>query len=277
MSVQKVPLKAVQKIRQYIKNVLVLPESENHPKSWSSYSDADELPEPKSLSDLGDLFKFGGSIDEAVHAPNTQGQWFISSVNPGAALLKLPGLYLKPKLRLVGYLYRTLDDGVGSVWAVPEALSTTDLLEQSLLDRREAKQFPLQGNRHSPPCPIGALKDVMEAVEGNRSPASFVVASILRRELQEFGALGRSCSWSHHRLIDRLPTQVGWQWRGETFNELEPKVRVFPDGRAIVEFFTCRVTPPVAIVQHLDRYPPANYTTASSDRMIATINRVKLS
>lgn len=277
MSVQKVPLQAVQKIRQYIKNVLVLPESENHPKSWSSYGDADELPEPESLSDLGDLFNFGGSIDEAIQAPNTQGQWFISSVNPGAALLKLPGLRLKPNLRLVGYLYRTAEDGVGAVWAVPESLSTTDRLEQSLLDHQDAQQFPLQGNRDAPPCPVGALNDVMEAVEGNRSPASFVVASILRRELQEFGALGKSCNWVHHRLINTLPAQVSWQWQGDIPRSLDPKVRMFPDGRAAVEFFTCRIVPPVAIVQHLDLYPSVGYTTASIDRAIATAKRAKLS
>ena len=38
---------------------------------------------------------------EPTHAPNNHGEWFISTANPGAALMKLPGLTLKPSVRLV--------------------------------------------------------------------------------------------------------------------------------------------------------------------------------
>ncbi len=260
MSVQKLPVESIQKIRQHISSSITLPESENHPRSWSSYDEVDEMPEPDSLGDLGALFNFGGPVEESTYAPNIKGQWFISSINPGAALIKLPGLKLKPDLRLVGYLYRLKDDGIGVTWAVPEELSTTAQLELALGN---------SGDRTQPPRPEGALTDVMEAIEGDRSSASFVVASILRRELKEFGAVGKSCSWAHHRLISAPPAQVKWQWKVETPKDFAPKVKVFPDGKVAIEFFTCRVVPPVAIFQHIDQYAAGSYKSAHVDRAIA--------
>lgn len=264
MAAQKIPLETLQKIRQYIKNALILPESENHPKAWSSYKDVDELPEPESLSDLGNLFSFGGALEEATYAPNDQGQWFISSTNPGSALLKLPGVKLKSGFRLVCYLYRTPSDGVGVTWAVPEELSATAHLEKALVNNPDRTQ---------PPCPAGALQDVMAAIDGDRSPLSFVVASLLWRELREYGALGRSCNWFHHRLISTVPAQVNWQWRVEVPKSLSPKVLVFPNGRVAIEFFTCRVAAPIALFQHVDQYPAEDYKAACLDRVIAVAQR----
>jgi hypothetical protein len=265
MSVQIISLEAAQKIRHYIRTVLALPEAENRPRGWSSYQDVDELPEPESLSDLGNLFDFGGTAEETIYPSTSEGQWFISTLNPGAALLKLPGLRLKPALRLITYLYRTAEkNGSGVTWAVPEPLSTTAQLEKALLGICD---------RTHPPQPTGALQDLMEAIEGDRSPASFIVASILRRELHELGALGNSQSWTHHRLIHAPPNQVKWDWQVETPKDLSPKVRNFPDGRAATELFTCRVVAPVAIFQHVDQYYADNYKAVSLNRPVAILQK----
>lgn len=265
MPVQKIPLEALQKIRQQIKNALELPDSENHPRSWSSLDEVDELPEPDSLSDLGDLFNFGGVPEEETHVPNTNGKWFISTTNPGSVLTKLPGLKLKAAVRLVGYLHRTAEEGVGVIWAVPEDLSTTAQLEKALAT---------SGDQQHPPQPEGAFADVMAAIQGDRSPASWIVASMLRREFREFGALGKSCNWLHHRLIDAIPAQAKWQWRtANPPKDLVPKVVIYPDNKVAIEFFTCRVTAPVAIFQHIDQYPANQYQAASVDRPIAIPQR----
>lgn len=264
MAVQRVPLETLQKIRQYLQGVLALPESENHPKLKQWVDAVDELPEPESLDALGDLFNFGGSLDEETPAPNTEGKWFVSATNPGAALLKLPGLQLQPGLRIVSYLYRTEKDGMGVTWAVPESASTTAQLEVAL---------EKSGNNQQPPKPFSALADVMEAIDGDRTPVSFIVASILKREFQEVGALGSYCNWSHHRLIASIPPQMNWTWRTPVPKDLSPKVQVLPDGKAAVEFFTCRVVPPVAIFQHVDQYLPGQYKATSLDRALAAGHR----
>ena len=127
MSTQRVPLEALQKIRQHLRSALVLPESENHPQPC----DLPEPPKPESLEELGNLFHFGSIPEETLQLPNNRGQWFISATNPNDAFFKLPGLKLKSDLRLVGYLYRMNEDGTGVIWAVPEKFSTTAQLERA--------------------------------------------------------------------------------------------------------------------------------------------------
>lgn len=262
MSIQTVPLETLQKIRQYLKSVLVLPAGEDSPRLGMP-GDEEEPPEPDSLSELGGLFNFGGAPELETHAPNMQGKWFVSTTNPGAALLKLPGLRLKPEMRLVTYLYRLPQEGAGATWAVPEVLSTTAQL-QKVLDR---------DLKNSPPQPAGALAHVMEAIEGDRSPLSFMIASLLHRELQEFGAAGKRQDWTHHRLINAIPTQVPWEWHTTLPKDLSPKVLIYPDQRAAIEFFSCRIVAPVAIFQHIDQYPATGYKPVQKSRVVASPKR----
>lgn len=257
MSTQRVPLEALQKIRQHLRSALAVPESENHP---NLYMHADEPPAPASLDELGSLFHFGGSLESAPQMPNNQGQWFISVINPGDALRKLPGIRLKPNFRLISYLYRQGKDGIGATWALPAQFSTTAYLEKAL---------STAGGRDAPPQPERALIDLMAAIEGDYSPMSFVIASIARRELLEVGNLGRSASWVHHRLIHTIPNPPHWQWHIETPKDFSPKVRVFPDRRVAIEFFTCRTVAPIAIFQHVDSYPSGQYCAKHLDRAIA--------
>lgn len=259
MSIQTVPLETLHKIRQYLKSALVLPAGEDNPR-LETPMDEEEPPEPGSLAELGGLFNFGGTPELETHAPNLRGKWFVSTVNPGSALLKLPGLRLKPGIRLVTYLSRLPNEGMGTTWAVPEALSTTAQL-QAVLD---------QDLKDSPPQPAGALAHVMEAIDGDRSALSFVIASLLQRELREFGASGKRQDWTHHRLINAVPAQVAWQWHITPPKDLSPKVLIYPDQRAAIEFFSCRIVAPVAIFQHVDQYPATGYQCVAKSRVIAS-------
>lgn len=257
MSIQKFPLATLQKIRQYIQKSLILPDAEQ--RLDIAFSKEDEPPEPTSLDALGDLFRFGGFSQEIGAAtPDSQGRWFVSTINPAVVLPKLPGLWLKPGFRIVSYLYRAETEGTGVLWAVPEVLTTTAQLERALTSADVSQ----------PPQPEGALTDFMEAIEGDRSVSSFLVASILRRELQELGRLGSRCQWTHHRLISTVPPQLEQQVGVAQLKELSPRVRRFPDGRTAVEFFSCRIAPPVAIFRHVDLYANDRYAASSLDRAV---------
>lgn len=265
MSIQKFPLEALKKIRQYIQSTLSLADTERQPQTWTGLEEADELPEPESVDDLSGIFAFGGQSLEELSSPQLQGHWFISTVNPGTTLLKLPGLRLKPELRLVSYLYRSDDDGAGIIFAVPELLSTTAHLEKALQQ---------SGSLSHPPKPEGALPHFMDAIEGDRSALSFVVASIVRREFQEFGTLGKRCNWSHHRLIDAIPPQAKCQWRLENPpKDLAPKAKLLPDGQAAVEFFSYRSGSTIVLYRHFDQYLTGQYKPNSLDKAIAIIHR----
>lgn len=257
MPVQKLSLETLQKVQLHIRSELTLPKSESYPKLYNLSEE--EVPEPTSLGDLGSLFDLGESPNTQTYTPNRQGQWFISSINPASVLHKLPGLALRSGIRLVGYLYRLEKNGIGVVWAVPEELSTTAQLEEALAACRDHTQMP---------HPTGALVNWMEAISGDRSPTSFLIASLLRREIKEFGATGSRCNWVHHRLIDRPPTGA-WQWRTSLPKDLLPKISLQPDGKIVTEFFSCRTVAPVGIFQHLDQYTPPHYCSSHADRPIA--------
>ena len=49
----------------------------------------------------------------------------------------------------------------------------------------------------------------MEAIEGDGSPESYLCASLLARELHEFGAMLHGCNWSTHTILDQNPLAVG--------------------------------------------------------------------
>lgn len=262
MSIQKFPLATIQKIRKYIASMLNVSDSD---VSYSSNVENDsDVPEPESLDELSGLFTFGGVSEADVATLNLHGQWVVSTVNPGSALLKLPGLRLKPNYRLVSYLYRSEESSAGVVWAVPVELSTTAHLERALASSQTLSHLPR---------PNGALGSFMDAIEGDRTPASFIVASILRRELQEFGATGTRRNWRHHRLIDAIPSKINWKWRMESPNDFSPKVKRSTDDQAIVEYFTCRVVAPVTIYRHIDQYLPGHYKSNNIDQLVAVVHR----
>lgn len=258
MSIKKYPLPALQKVRKYVRQTLDLPEVAGD----SNPSSSDEpMAEPDSLDDLSGIFTFGGT-PMADHPPaSVQDEWFVSTVNPGAALLKLPGLQIKPEFRLVSYLYRSQGSGRGAVWAVPTELSNMTHLEEALQgDIQDIQVLPK---------PPQALDNYMEAIEGDRSHSSFLMAAILHRELWEFGALAERQNWSHHGLIDRIPPDENWQWQANQPKDLMPKVRLYPDGKAAVEFFSRRSGDVTQLYRHLDQYLPNSYKPVTLDKAVA--------
>jgi hypothetical protein len=279
MAIHKLSLAGIEKVRQYLHEALVIPELENHPRKLSLAAIDDDLPEPTSLDALGDLFRAASSPEDVISAPNLEGRWFLSAASPSIIFAKLPGLRLKPKIRLVTYLLRFADRGIGQTWAVPEERSTTAELEEALVVGRDGRRSTsdrgqvFERSRSHPPKPAMALADPMMAVEGDQLPTSYVVASLVSRELKEFGAIGEDMNWSHHRLITIAPTKVKWDWEIEVPQDLAPKVRVFEEGRAAVEFFTCRVVTPVGIYRHLDQYTADSYAPRTLDRVVAAAHR----
>ncbi len=257
MSIQNFPLAAIQKVRKYIQRSLLLTGLDT---PSSSVALTDDVPEPESIDDLSGIFTFGTSSPSNTSVPDITEKWVVSTVNPAAPLLKLPGLKLKPGFRLVSYLYRTAESGVGVVWAVPEARGTMVQLEASLKGCNSMANVPK---------PAEALGHFMEAIDGDRSPVSFIIASLLRRELQEFGSLGDRHNWNQHDLIADVPPNLSWQWRADPPKNFLPKVRMSPDGQAAVEFFTCRYTDPTTLYRHVDRYPVQQYRGDSLDKSVA--------
>ena len=254
MATQIIPLASLRKMRSHIRGVLTLPALEQSPNQAVATTAA-----PATLGDLVNMFQAPVALEDSVSAPNAEGRWFVSSINPGDALLQLKGLTVKPGWRLIPYLLRTSDGGIGHICAVPEDSSSTAALVSAL---------PEDAEWHYPPYPQGSMSHTMMALEGDRSPASYMIASMLLREMQEFGATGKDQQFSHHRVIDRVPHQFKWRWKGQTPKNLSPKVKVAGAGAA-VEFYSCRVQKPYALFHHLDIYSEGTYMPKSKDEAVA--------
>lgn len=260
MSSQKFSIRALQTVRRSLQRQLVLPACEHTPNAES----AGDIPEPDSLASLSTLFRKGGFAHSEGSTPNTNGRWFISTVDASAALKPLPGIALKPNYCLVTYLYRIRraneNHGGAVTWAMANRLSTTSHLEAAL----EAA-----GDYNTPPYPEGALSNYMTAITGDLTSGSFAIASVLQRELQEFGRCGRFYRWHHHRLIGAIPSKRQWKWRMEQPKSLLPTVHKLPNGKRTVEFYTCKVAPPIGIFHHVDRYGGNGYVAKATNHPVA--------
>jgi hypothetical protein len=120
--------------------------------------------------------------------------WSKSTFDPGALLNVFKPLHLKRGFVLPAYQFRAGGNGNGFVYALPDHVPFPEPSE--CLVRQDAFCTPM---------PQGALKDVMEAIEGDGAPWSYLYASILAREFDEFGAMWHGCDWSTHRIIGARP------------------------------------------------------------------------
>jgi hypothetical protein len=259
MSFQRYPLPTVQKVSQFIRETLVLPAHEQQPVG-AGVEPEDDVPLPDSLNALGDLFRVGDAPEDNIPSPNAEGRWFVSTIDPAEALVKLPGLWIRPGIRLITYLRQDANGGMGATVALPGLLSTTEYLDDAIGKIVTPDQIP---------APMGALPNLMAGIEGDGSLASFLAASIFTREVREFGRFGRYARWTHHRFVTAPPQQMPWQWRTKIPEDFSPKVVLRQDAEVIVEFYSCRVQKPIALFRHLDRYPPNSYTANNQDQVVA--------
>ena len=146
---------------------------------------------------VGEINRLRRRAQAAVpYTPAADG-WTISPVEPMRLLAAFETLRMKTGFALRGYLFRSGNDGNGIVWAMP-----IDEPQPSPHDCPKIEGFL------SPPKPTSALVEVMRAIEGDGSPFSYLSASLLARELCEFGALWHGISWGVAKIIDRRPAEV---------------------------------------------------------------------
>jgi len=188
-----------------------------------------------------------------------------------------PALRLKKGFALRAYVYRDgFGNGNGLVWAMPADLPFP-----------EPETCPgAEGTFVSPPRPPGALDDFMEAVEGDGSPWSYLCASVMARELREFGALWHGCYWSTHVVLGSYPWEFcrrcteafsehppsdpdNWRWLEPEPTRWEPQISVGNDA-VTVTFYTYTALGCEQIVRHVDTFRPGSYTFGSDVKIVAT-------
>jgi hypothetical protein len=202
--------------------------------------------------------------------------WSISRVDPMAVVAVFQPLRIKAGYILRAYQYCSGDNGNGFVWAMPEAAKFSEpnacpRLEEAFLE---------------PPKPPDALDDFMNALDGDGSPWSYLCASLLCRELGDFGAMWHGCNWSTHTILGENPwkkettiressvdmpsgSAADWKWLAPEPSEWRPQV--YEEGDEVtVTFFTFSGLGREAIHQFNDRFLRGSYTFESERKEIAT-------
>ena len=207
----------------------------------------------------------------------SQEDWFSSIYDANELVSVFDTLRLKPGFALRAYEFRQGPDGNGIIWAVPA-------------DAPQPPRDPgtrLHGSLLDPPKPPGAVP-LMQAIEGDGSPWSFLSASILRREAAEFGAFWHGCDWTPQTILSKPPPQADgsdlpdageelsgdppageWTWHGPVPRTWEP---TYAEGRS-TRRIVLHIRNPVGgeqIYRATDTYRADSYDCTTKTSLLCT-------
>jgi len=208
--------------------------------------------------------------------------WTKSSVDLKGFLFVFKSLNIKEGMMLRAYQWRSGGNGYGVVWAMPQDLPLPEPDECEV----RSSDYP----KSSVLVPQGALKDPMEAIEGDQSLWSYMEASIFARELGEIGAMWHGINWRTHILLDRgciltlrRPTDIrsledffkpidlnpdDWNWVMSQPVEWRPTVTK-GESSVTVAFYTYSGLGNHRIYRHVDEYRVGSYCFQSERTEIA--------
>jgi hypothetical protein len=201
--------------------------------------------------------------------------WAKSGADPMKLLPAFAPLRIKEGFVLRAYQFCEGGNGNGIVWAMPANAEFPD-----------PEKCPKVKDRfHEAPKPPAALDDVMEVVQGDDSPWSYLAASLLQRELKEFGAMWHGTNWNTHRVLGENPLKADsgegrvivdrpsgkpeeWKWVEREPRQWNPQVRTEKDS-VTVTFYTYSGHQKQTIYRHTDTFKRGSYRFKTERKEIA--------
>ncbi|MFY9255843.1 MAG: hypothetical protein WAO83_20485 [Fuerstiella sp.] len=205
--------------------------------------------------------------------------WSKSRVDPQKLVTLFPPIQLKAEYRLRAFQYSDeLGNGNGFVWAMPANAEFPEPDDCPVVVTHFLK----------PPKPPTALDDFMEAIKGDDSPNSYLAASLLARELREFGATWHGLDWTTHVVLDADPFMNppakqdsplapmdrpnggadAFKWHEERPSNWKPHVEITADS-VQVTFYTFSGLDKQAIYRHVDYFRPGSLRFTSLQKVVA--------
>lgn len=201
--------------------------------------------------------------------------WSKSRVDPTQLLTLFPALRLRRGFTLRAYQFKEEANGNGFVWGMPVDAEFPAPEDCPRLESHFLKA----------PKPFDAFDDVMEAIDGDDTAAAYWQASLLRRELKDFGAMWHGIVWGTHHVVDadplaRRPAENDdplkvplsraerWKWLEAKPALWTPRVTL-EDDRAIVTFYTYSGFEKEGIYRHVDVYRRGKFRARLEDVKIA--------
>lgn len=204
-------------------------------------------------------------ISDAFRAPYDLHGWFYRGDEPMQILRLFPELRLKDGYMLHGCRYVANGNGNGLVCAIREENCHFDLPS---MESGDSIVFPISIEDFE--SAEGTLPDFREAIEGDGTPWSYFSASILARELLEYGALWHGVSWYTYQILDAPPWASSsslndktadarthdedWTWVKKP-DDWRPRVE-FIHGRPRVTFYAMSELSVEHVTEFVDSYSP---------------------
>lgn len=176
---------------------------------------------------------------------DTPNGWSKSPVQPAKLLTVFPELKLREGYVLRAYVFKEDANSNGFVWALP--------VDAEFPAPEDAPR--LESHFLKPPKPFDALDDFMEVIAGDDTPESYLHASLLRRELKEFGGGWHGVRWGVNTVLDDTPWNrppageeespmmypeskpEDWKWKAVRPEDWKPEVRLEGE-KATVTFYS---------------------------------------
>jgi hypothetical protein len=197
--------------------------------------------------------------------------WRTSSLDPAKLLDYFGSLRLKTGFALRAYECHQELNSWGVVYAMPVSATFPE---------------PVSSAIGRPLRPQGALDDVMEAIEGDGTAYSYLCASLLARELEQFATIAPDNVWLNCLVLDGdpwngangmahalagqgfKPELRGWYWQGQQPDTWRPAV--FMNGQSVtVRFHTFSGLGRQRIITFEDRYVYGSYKFSRHEKAMA--------
>ena len=167
--------------------------------------------------------------------------------------------------QLVAFQFREEDSGNGLILAVPENENLQNLL--NTMETRDNSEFN----------PVNYL-------QGDGSPYSYFLISLLLREFAEFGAFGHGVNWMDFHILshespadgktfsgEQMPVidTLNWIWYDQKPEDWSPSVTV-DDDKVVVQFYSIRDKYSAVIRSHKDCYVSGKYVPHTEETVVAS-------
>lgn len=123
------------------------------------------------------------------------------------------------------------------------------------------------------PKPSFALDDFMEVIEGDKTPLSYLQASIVYHELHEFGAIWHGVSWGQDVILplpDDSKHTYEWEMLEDEPDIVEPHFYYGVEGNPVIVFHTINDIGTVTMNRYEHVFSKEDYTVEVKRTCIAT-------
>lgn len=189
--------------------------------------------------------------------------WSRSPVNPESIVMRYSNLKIKKGYKLRAYQFTEGRNGNGIVWAIPT--------EKELPALSKCERFH---DFFSLPKPSFVLSNFMEAVEGDKTPLSYLQASIVLHQLYEFGAMWHGISWGRDVILPLkeglYETEYEWEMIEQNPEIIGPYFYYNSKGNPVIVFHTINDIRTVTLNRYIHTFNKDDYMVEVERKRIGT-------